>query len=188
MKPLTPNLKFMQGAVENRFDLPNTTQSLIASLKQILEFINSHLPPHALADNINFKAKIIVTELLTNALKHSGKSETSIQIQIDDENISIEKTDGGNPFNPNNLTSLLNNFKGHKAQLSGDAVHSIYALVESENQVRFICEENSGDNPDVNDIMEHFGLLIITKSADEFTYHYDHSSMVNTFNVRLKLR
>ncbi len=177
----------MSNAVVNRFELPNTTQSLVASLRHILDFINSNLPRHADAASINFKTKIIVTELLTNGLKHSGEPQTCISITVDNDFVFIEKTDSGNPFNPNNHPGLLNNAAGHKAILSFDGMHCIYALVEGGSTIRFICEETGNDTPAVNGLMEHFGLLIITKSADEFKYHYDDAASVNTFTVKLNL-
>ena len=172
----------------NTFELPDATQSVQTSLRQILDFINKHLPQQTEASKIGFRAKFIVTELLTNALKHAGHTETSMRVTIDEKNITIKKMDYGKRFNPNNLASLLNRSPGFKVQLSSDVIHSIYAVVEKGCQVRFAYEENLTNAPlDISEIMEHFGMLIIIKAADEFTYQYDQSSGQNTFDVVLKL-
>jgi two-component sensor histidine kinase len=171
--------------ITNKFAFPNRAQELFTSLRQILDFVSENLPFNVDAAAINFKLKVIITELLNNAVKHAGTAETVIHIHIDHEKIKIEKTDLGNPFNPN---GLFEKFTGQKAQLSQDALHCIYAIIESENFVRFICEEiDNGQLLDINNLSEHFGLLIITKSADEFTYQFDPSSGLNTFTVHLKL-
>jgi anti-sigma regulatory factor (Ser/Thr protein kinase) len=158
-------------------------QSLITSINQIFDFVQSSLPRYAISKSIDFKARFIITELLTNAIKHAGKTETCLKISIDCEYIRIEKTDFGNPFK---LPLTLNGSAESRVRLSGDSFHSMYAIAEG-SVVRFICEEYvQTDNPGINEIMEHFGLLIITKSADEFTYQYDNFSGLNTFIVLLK--
>jgi anti-sigma regulatory factor (Ser/Thr protein kinase) len=172
-------------SITNKFVFPNQAHQLFTSLRQILDFVSENLPFNIDAAAVNFKLKVVITELLNNAVKHAGNSETAIHVHIDHENIKIEKTDFGNPFNPN---GLFKKATGQKAQLSQDALHRIYAVIESENFARFICEEIDNEELlDVNNLSEHFGLLIITKSADEFTYKYDPSSGLNTFIVHLKL-
>jgi two-component sensor histidine kinase len=178
----------MPATISNTFIFSNSSQSLVTSLRQILDFISGNLPRHTDAANINFKVKVIIAELLNNALKHAGNTKTSFHIFIDNKNIRIEKADFGNRFNPGTLTTLTADNKGLKVQLSSDALHRLYAFIETETQIRFFCEENENSNmPDINAINEHFGLLIITKSADDFTYQYDQTSGLNTFTVCLKL-
>ena len=179
----------MLAPVTNKFIFPNEAQALFSSLRHILDFVNSNLPFNVDAADLNFKLKVIITELLNNAVKHVGNTETIIHICIDDENIRIDKTDFGNPFAPGKHGSLLDKPVGSKVQLNSDPLHNIYASIENEMVVKFVCEENNnGQLPDINNLTEHFGLLIITKSADEFTYQYDRSSGLNTFKVSLKLR
>jgi anti-sigma regulatory factor (Ser/Thr protein kinase) len=129
--------------------------------------------------------EMVITELLTNAIKHTGDTEIAVSISISNEYLIIEKSDHGNPFNPNDFLSQLTN-TGSKIQLSQDDLYSIYALIENDNQVRFTCEENKTALSFV-DIMEHFGLLIITRAADEFTYRYDPATGLNTFRVQMLL-
>lgn len=178
----------MADSITHEFALQNTAQSLITSLKEILLFIDGHLPGYAAKETINFKSQFIITELLTNAIKHAGDTEIAFRVFISDECITIEKHDNGNPFSPKSHPLLLNNNAGFKGQISKDAIHTIYAIVESKNVVRFVCEENDYTTSDLNAIGEHFGLLIITKSAESFTYRYDKELKLNTFKVELKLR
>ncbi len=178
----------MADQIFNQFLLPNSRLSMPASLREIIDFINRHLPADVSAEDIDFKVDIIVTELLTNALKHVKNAETLIRVYIDERTVTIEKTDFGTPFNPNNFIEILKHPAGYKAMLTKDDLNTMYAVVESDNLVKFVCEDGSnGETPNLDDLMEHFGLLIITKSSEEFTYHFDSASGLNTFNVRIPL-
>lgn len=179
----------MQDQLSKKFELSVANEPLTKSLKQVLGFIGSLLPVYPEIEQILFKSKIVVTELLTNAIKHSGPSETMLRVVFNNTSeVTIEKTDFGNRFNPGNKISRLKTTGENIVQLSKDSMHSIYAVKEENNFIKFVCEDRSDDNtPNVNAIEEHFGLLIITKAADEFTYHYDEQSGLNTFTTVLKL-
>jgi anti-sigma regulatory factor (Ser/Thr protein kinase) len=179
----------MPDLSSSKFELSVAHEPLTKSLKQVLGFIGSTLPAYPDIEQILFKSKIVVTELLTNAIKHAGPSESVLRVIFyNGVDIIIEKTDFGNRFNPGNKISQLNENGENIVQLSKDAMHSIYAIKEADNFIKFVCEDRGDDNlPDINAIEEHFGLLIITKVADEFTYHYDEKSGLNTFTTVFKL-
>jgi anti-sigma regulatory factor (Ser/Thr protein kinase) len=50
------------------------------------------------SDDTLTKVKLVLMELLTNALKHSGGGQTEVWLHTDQENITIKKTDTGNPL------------------------------------------------------------------------------------------
>jgi two-component sensor histidine kinase len=178
----------MSGKIFRQFVVPNTRESIIASLQEIRGFIDEFLPADAVAEDFGFKVEMVITELLTNALKHVKNAETNIRIYLDDNYLSIEKTDFGTQFNPDNFADIFNQATGYKILLTFDELHSIYAVLETNNTVRFICENKKNMNRiDINGINEHFGMIIITKSSEAFTYHYDTSSGLNKFNVRMRL-
>jgi two-component sensor histidine kinase len=179
----------MQAPLSHTFKFPNSAQSLVSSLRHILDFISGNLPRNADGAKVNFKLKVIVTELLNNALKHAESAETRIHVLIGEKTIRIEKTDYGNRFDPENLITAKNNTPGSRVMLTTDSLNNLYAIIEKDTYVKFYCEENAAAvTPDVNDINEHFGLLIITRSSDEFTYRYDITSGLNTFGVNLALQ
>lgn len=179
----------MSGKVFRQFYLPNTRESMIHSLREIKNFIGEYLPAHAAVGDIAFKVEMVVVELLTNALKHVKDADSHIRVYMDDDWLSIEKTDFGARFNHNNFTDIFNHPVGYKILLNFDELHSIYAVLEKDEHVRFICEVRKNRNKiDLNYVEEHFGLIIISKSAEEFTYNYDSASGLNRFNVRMKLR
>ncbi|MGZ3757572.1 MAG: ATP-binding protein [Mucilaginibacter sp.] len=173
----------MPGLVEKTFSFNRSDQSLVTSLKQILDFVNEHTHHYEGASAILFKAKVIITELLNNAIKHSGDTETTIDIIIEDQKITIKKTDNGPRFEPGSLFTF--SIRGETITLSNDDLNSMYALVQNEHTIKFICAENTDKQVvDPNSINEHFGLLIIARSADEFIYRYDDKTSSNIFQVK----
>jgi hypothetical protein len=164
------------------FDFNNANGNLVPVLKQMLEFIGTNLPAHAGIEKTVFNSRVILTELLTNSLKHSGSKSSLVHITINRLNVIITKTDHGKPL------SLLghNQLIPCKIPITNDILHTLYATAESNQQLCFTCEENNmEDILAIDDIVEHFGLLIITKAADNFTYNYDCIAKSNIFNVIL---
>ncbi|MCC8425414.1 hypothetical protein [Mucilaginibacter sp. UR6-11] len=179
----------MAQPVSKQFILPNTRQSIKSSVQELLDFVINHLPAHIDKEVISFKIEVILIELLTNGIKHAGTKETLLDITIDDKSINIDKSDFGNRYQPGNITSLLIHDSGYKELLTKDGLHSMYAVVENDTRIKFVCEEEGDDDTviDVSNLMEHFGLLIITKASDNFTYTYNIELGLNTFSVLLVL-
>ena len=172
----------MPGLVEKNFSFNRSEQSLVTSLKQILDFVNEHTHHYKGASAIHFKAKIIITELLNNAIKHSGDTETTINVIIDNQKITVKKIDNGPRFEPDGLFTF--SIRGETITLSSDDLNSLYAVVQNDYTIKFICEENTDKQVvDPNSINEHFGLLIIARAADEFIYRYDDKTSSNIFQV-----
>ncbi|WP_214071955.1 hypothetical protein [Mucilaginibacter sp. dw_454] len=178
----------MAEPVSKQFLLPNSRQSIKSSVEELLDFIVKQLPDHVNKEAISFKIEVILIELLTNGIKHAGTKETFLDITVSEKNIHIDKKDFGNRYQPGNITSLLIYDPGYRELLTKDGLHSMYAVVESDTQIKFVCEEMDDDTPlDVGNLMEHFGLLIITKASDSFTYEYDIAKGLNTFSVFIEL-
>ncbi|MGZ3943652.1 MAG: hypothetical protein ACXVJB_01850 [Mucilaginibacter sp.] len=172
--------------VEFQFD--NSADKLVSSLEYMLGQITGNIPPQADKEDIIFRCKVIITELLTNAIKHAGKGSTRFDIEMDAQKLIISKTDTGMPLY---LVNTRNNATKADAELnkrliSADFLNSLYAIWESENHIRFASEEGSLDDfLPVEQVMEHFGILIITRSSDEFTYTYNKAAHTNVFRVKI---
>ncbi len=178
----------MPGKIFNQFSLTNTQKSMVTSLQEIRRFIDEFLPAHAASEELSYKVEIVITELLTNALKHVKDADSNMRIYLDDSYLTIEKTDFGNQFNPNNFADIFKQSPGYKILLTYDELHSVYAVLEASNTVRFMCETKKNRNRiDINNVGEHFGMIIICRAAEAFTYHYDAASGLNRFNVRMRL-
>ena len=177
----------MQSATDKlEFEFDNRADKLVSSLEHMLGHITGCIPVTADAGDILFKCKVIITELLTNAIKHAGNSKTVFNIETDETRLVISKTDHGMPLY---LINTRNNSAADDGQISkrlisADPLASLYANWESENHIRFTSEEGSLDDfLSVEQVMEHFGILIITNSSDEFTYTYHKEIRSNVFRV-----
>jgi two-component sensor histidine kinase len=178
----------MSNLISSRqFDFSGSHEALTPLLKQILNYINGQLPALAKNDDVFFRYKIIITELLTNAIKHSGGEHTVIGIQINEDALVITKADYGKKFDLLDAGDKISaSPEGLRKTICSDPVHVLYAVWESRHKIHFECKENDMADPwDINDMMEHFGLLIITKSADTFFYTYDERTGANLFTVNL---
>ncbi|MHB8206927.1 hypothetical protein [Mucilaginibacter sp.] len=166
-----------------QFEFLKNSYHLSSDIQQIIGFINDELPSTAPVGELLFKSKIIVTELLTNSLKHAGVNSTIIDLKISGHDISILKVDFGN-----SLSLIQKNYSVNtKIPISNDILHTLYAIIDSGKNINFFCDEiNMDDILAVENIVEHFGLLIITKAADKFTYHYNVQTKENIFEVTLK--
>ena len=166
--------------VKQQFEFLNSVDHLTAVLKQMLNFIDNSLQDHPAAQQTVFKAKVIITELLTNSLKHSGTGSTLIDVVINRNKLEIIKIDFGAPLVLTHTT--------RKLPITNDVLHTLYAIQKTQNKIQFICEENNLDDVmAIDDIVEHFGLLIITKAADNFTYIYEPEAKANKFKATLKI-
>lgn len=163
-----------------QFEFLNSSYHISSDIKQILEFIENELPARSVSNNLLFKAKIIVTELLTNSIKHAGINSTTIYVIINGSTLSIKKTDFGNPLSLIEKDHPINT----RIPITNDILHTLYAIIDSQKCVNFFCDENNMDDIlAVENIVEHFGLLIITKSTDKFTYHYNNRLKENIFEA-----
>jgi anti-sigma regulatory factor (Ser/Thr protein kinase) len=165
-----------------QFEFTTGNNSLTSGLKQMLEFINDNLVANVPAISLLFKSKIILTELLTNALKHSFSRCTLIDITIESDGIVITKTDYGMPLS---LIAYTNSLES-KIPITNDILHTLYAIPEGKDKVRFGCEESTLDDLEsIERIVEHFGLIIITKATDKFVYQYNEKTKANIFTATL---
>ena len=163
------------------FEFDNQPQNLTGFTRHVLNELSAMLVQYHHEGDLLFKVKVIVTELLNNAIKHSGTQKSKIELHLDSSELIITKSDCGKPFDLNNELQKRNG----QVVLSSDAMHLLYAVKEDEAKVRFYCEENLSDAIDFNALAEHMGLLIITKAAQEFTYEY--LEPVNLFKVKITL-
>ncbi|HTE00822.1 MAG TPA: hypothetical protein VK668_16130 [Mucilaginibacter sp.] len=170
-----------------QFEFNNSTDALISSLQHMLGYISDCMPANADSEDILFRCKVIITELLTNAIKHGGQDITLFDIEMNDHTLFIQKTDNGSPlYLINTHSHSTTDIDANKKLISADPLNSLYAAWEDESSIIFSCEESSIENfLSVEQVMEHFGILIITRSSDEFTYTYNKESHSNNFRVKI---
>lgn len=178
---------------QRKFILPNTPYFISGSLTGVLDYIESCLTEHPACEALVAKAKWIIIELLTNAAKHSGMNEIAIEITIDEGQLTIEKTDDGNPLRlPVQDTNAqlvwpLKKIPVGTINIHEDPMHVLYGQIDEHGSVTFfvsVKNEKANEFP-IENIAEHFGLLIITKSADCFIYRYDEKTRTNSFRCTI---
>jgi anti-sigma regulatory factor (Ser/Thr protein kinase) len=139
---------------------------------------------------ITTRIRWVITELLTNAIKHSGVDECVLTLFVDDEKVLFEKTDTGNQFQitEHNTNRLIGwPVEGRplpgKLQVAHNGMESLWAEILTENKAAFFVTEVEEPTmpPLSQDTSEHFGLLILTKASDAFEYEYEADSKTNRF-------
>lgn len=170
--------------VQKSFSLAHFDSMPANLLEEILLLIKTNIPNGEGTRELLFKSKFILTELLTNAIKHANTHEVTLNIEFTDKFVKFEKQDFGKPL-------ILPHIKNKQFEdaliVTADVMHTLYA-VDKDGVAYFYCHENASPSIDAdNDFPEHFGLLIITKAADEFSYHYDSANKINTFTATINL-
>jgi phosphoglycerate-specific signal transduction histidine kinase len=132
--------------------------------------------------NVIRRLKLILTELVTNSIKHSKDTLSFIKITVKLPTIVVQKTDRGcqiqfikqslpfNEINKKNQVSFLN-----------ESNYQIEIL--DKYKIKFVDPFKDGFVLD--QIPEHLGLYIITLASDHFIYQYDPKSGENSFIASL---
>lgn len=174
----------------------NKIEDISGTLNTCISYIqtNADFPGESL---ILQKIKWVLTELLTNAVKHSGTSSTILTIKVLEEEIIFIKEDIGNPVSlylPEEGKHLTYPFNHHisskKVLIYGNQTDALMAHIQPDNSIIFINSEVELPESEelLSDISEHFGLMIIAKCTDHFTYTFTESDRTNRFICRFSLK
>jgi anti-sigma regulatory factor (Ser/Thr protein kinase) len=173
----------------NRHEIPGT---LNLCLDHILE--NAGSSP--LDEAIMSRVKWVITELLTNAVKHSGERETVLKIRINAASIVLIKEDYGKPLVLKGqdtakkiIWPLEKLVRPVDFPIYHNGMDSLCVRTDEAGRAMFFIEQLAEmEMPALlSDTSEHFGLLIMTKASDEFTYEFDAASGLNRFVSTFKL-
>ena len=169
--------------VEKLFPLEKANCVPAELLENMLAVIHENLPEDKVSPALIFRSKYILTELITNALKHSNSNKAFLQLQLFENKVRFIKTDDGNKLT---IPARYDEYKAGYI-VTTDIMHTLYAIDKDEHMF-FYCQENNEPIFDaINELPEHFGLLIITKASDEFYYAHEAHSNLNTFSVTINL-
>ena len=165
-------------------------------LDQCQEYINKNAEQSSVEPALLSKIKWVLTELLTNAVKHSETAECMLSMSWENGQLVIEKQDAGLPltlYNPANETQITWPLNPDKIiedfQIYHNGMDSLRVNIENDNLATFYTEELPESHMPalLLDTSEHFGLLIITKASDAFIYQYIHEGNLNKFQVRFNV-
>lgn len=136
-----------------------------------------------------------LTELLINGAKHAGVPQTLFTFKLKEKSLIIEKEDTGNPL----LLKVNDGQKLHwpiaqpflkkHFDVYKNGMDSLRIFTEDSHHARFWVEEiEDVAMPELLvNTSEHFGLMIITKACDRFTYTFDQETGKNTFQIIFNL-
>jgi anti-sigma regulatory factor (Ser/Thr protein kinase) len=140
------------------------------------------------SEAITARLKMIMVELLTNAIKHANQSTTAIKVELTGNKVSIQKKDPGNGLAILCGENLLEwplpgvHHAGKIITIYNNGDTALKAKLKDNCNLQFFIEETENVHPvDINTLAEHFGLMIITRACDTFTYHFDVDSCTNNF-------
>jgi anti-sigma regulatory factor (Ser/Thr protein kinase) len=139
------------------------------------------------------KIKWMVTELLTNAIKHCGTANCVLSIKISEAQIHIQRADQGktlaltDPETEMLLVWPLNSSAQADFQIYHNGMDSLkIKILDTESAMFFSEMLPTIEMPALlSESSEHFGLLIITKASDQFTYRYDPATKTNYFSCTM---
>jgi anti-sigma regulatory factor (Ser/Thr protein kinase) len=173
----------------NREVIPGTVNACLDEIRKKTE-------PHSIDESILSRIKWVITELLTNAVKHSGQAESELNIRISDLELTLQKEDSGKPLN---LTAqdnkkiiwpIENLSKPIDFPIYHNGMDSLCVRTDDAGKAIFFIETMADmEMPGLlTDTSEHFGLLIMTKASDAFTYEYDSLNKLNRFVCLFNLK
>ncbi|MBB5394713.1 HAMP domain-containing histidine kinase [Mucilaginibacter sp. AK015] len=177
----------MHNASLKKFAFNNLAESLYPSMIDIIDHITN---TGKVSDSTVSKLKLVLVEMLTNSLKHSGGGETIIEVAVTGAQIAIKKIDTGNGLTISSNQNLMvwplpGKHYGNKViTVYTDASAILNARLTNNCRLQFFIEEVTETGPlDINTLTEHFGLMIITRACDTFTYEFDIDTCTNNFTA-----
>ncbi|MBD1391963.1 hypothetical protein [Mucilaginibacter glaciei] len=180
-----------EANVRKQFLFTNRADDLYPLLTTIISFIVGEIE---VTDDIEFKLKVILMELLTNSLKHSGTEEAAIEVALNANGFVITKCDSGKPLQFNSdagelaLSVNQSYLENNVFDIYGDTTCSLKGRVNSAHGISFFVVDNdepAGGEEFKKQLVEHYGLIIIAKAADKFEYRFDRNKNVNKFIITI---
>ncbi len=134
------------------------------------------------------KFKLVIMELLTNAMKHT-KAVSFLELEIEENEIVIRKIDTGSKFSfSDSKTGKVHCFPltdfEYPTQIMavfGDN-YTLDIIIKNENLIEFL-EPIEVDYQSPQDLPENYGLMVIRQCSTSFHYHYNVPEGKNTFEV-----
>jgi anti-sigma regulatory factor (Ser/Thr protein kinase) len=173
-----------------QFIFKHNASELLPFLIETGQHIQDILPMAIDTNNLLHKCKYIITELCTNAIKHSGLPQTTFDIYIENSHLIIKRYGSGLPFYANavdNNRLLIPHAVKGTVTLTEDDISKLCVQRIDEHSVRFFVEDaNMPDIAERQSMGEHFGLIIICRSSDNFTYTRLPDAL-NIFSVSIRI-
>jgi anti-sigma regulatory factor (Ser/Thr protein kinase) len=166
---------------------PNRAEKIYPFLQDVISFIERHIPEKA--EQVAFSIRVIITELLTNGIKHSRHEPSGIELNISPDLLIIKKIDNGEPFQlkgPGMEWPLTDKVDNH-VTIYADELNGLFAKIIAPYSLSFYAESYPTNDERFLDISEHYGLVIICRASNSFVYQYNPRSQQNIFTATINL-
>lgn len=181
------------GELQKSFRYQHESGDLAFLIRTSLDYVEGQLNLLVLSTEILPKIQWVVTELLMNGAKHSGVSESILQIEFKETGVTISREDSGPPLklwvDEKRLQlswPLEECMLDQQYEVYLNGMDSLQIYTESSDKVIFQVIELDAIQMHhlLNSTSEHFGLLIITKASDRFNYTWENGKNIfkTTFN------
>lgn len=175
-----------------QFIFDHDTNALLPFLVSTGKYLqDALLPPGCNTELLLNKCKFILTELCTNGIKHSGVPQSTFRFYTEGSHLIIERRDSGQQFHPrvnNEKVPLPLPPSVDIITLTEDDINRLNMQRVNDYSIRLYVEEIPLRNPfKEQKINEHFGLIIICSSSDDFHYSYNAEERMNIFTALIKL-
>jgi anti-sigma regulatory factor (Ser/Thr protein kinase) len=176
---------------EKSFIFHHQAEGLASVVRSCVQYIEEQNELLGVPQDIHAKIKWIITELLINGIKHSGSEKSTLNFKFSDTGLVIEKEDEGSPLQltvnggtQNLLWPLEKHLIHEHFEVYRNGMDSLEVYTENEKAAIFKIREAEEEEMPILLIntSEHFGLMIIAKASDHFSYFMD-SSGKNIFHI-----
>lgn len=178
-------------AVVKQFYFCVNGQDVHSFIMEGSNWIADYLPLNKDEEGILFRCRLILSELITNAIKHSLVNDITLEITVDRLFIEIKRFDHGKRFflvleNQSEYYPLNDARAGQQIMVFKDKMYNLVAMVKNSFLIDFKLQEYVDVEHDIKDTLEHFGLIILTKSSSRFSYRFDPDTHTNIFSARIE--
>lgn len=158
-------------------------------LEEMLTNIGNELPLTHTESTIQ-KCRWILTEFITNDYKHAGSRETVLNIEFFEKQVLIIKEDSGKPMQLRLHSGeamcwpiTAEHFNSKACIIKGE-LNELHVAIDKDGTACFTATASAErDEFDYNNLNEHFGLIIIAKLCNSFTYSFDIANSRNVFKA-----
>lgn len=158
-------------------------------LDQVIKAITPLLPiAPGRQEEMSFKTRIIISELLTNTIKHTQQQSTVLEVEIYENGLQFVRRDHSLPLHFPAIESreallwpLHEKYFNKKMVVYEDDLNALWVTISETGAARFSVTPKPAESCNINSLHEHFGLLLVTLSSDSFTYDFNANTGENVF-------
>lgn len=163
-------------------------------LEEVVKAITPLLPvQESRHEEIAFKSRVIVSELVTNTLKHTQQKTTVLDALIYADKLCFVRRDFCAPlqFPATSAREAISwpfpaARNGEKIVVYEDDLNALQLTVTTRGAT-FSVIPKPAEDCNINSLHEHFGLLLICLSCDAFSYEYIPDTQENIFTTCINL-